>query len=132
GSQGPRGGQRQGGAQGMPPRSPQGGRAPAHHGEGHTQGGGHALYEERQPRHHGNSHSPTQADQVAHLRAEAVAGVQGQPDPLRTSVDSLGNGRGRRGGGGGGYGGNRSGGGGGYGRSGGGNGSGGGGRSFGR
>ncbi len=121
---GPRGGQqqRQGGAQGLP-RAAQGGRAPAHHGEGHAQGGGHALYEERQPRHHGNSHSPTQADQVAHLRAEAVAGAQGQPDPLRTSVDSLG-GRGRRGGGGYGNGGGRSGGN-GYGRS-------GGGRSFGR
>ena len=49
----------------------------------------HLPHEERQPRHHGNSHSPTQADAVAHLRAEAVAGAAGQPDPLRTSVDSL-------------------------------------------
>ncbi|QFZ84173.1 DEAD/DEAH box helicase [Variovorax paradoxus] len=105
----------------------------------------HTPHEERQPRHHGNSHSPTQANQVAHLRAEAVAGggAAGQPDPLRTSVDHMGGrGRGGRpggGGGGGGYGGNRSGGGGrsggGYGGSGGGgnrSGGGGGGRSFGR
>lgn len=93
-------------------------------------GGGHALYDERQPSHHGNSHSPTQANQVAHLRAEAVTGgVAGQPDPLRTSVDHMGGGRGRGGrsgggGGGGGYG-RRSGGGGGNG-----GGGGGGGRSF--
>ncbi|PLC06780.1 RNA helicase [Variovorax sp. RO1] len=110
----------------------------------------HTPHEERQPRHHGNSHSPTQANQVAHLRAEAVAGggAAGQPDPLRTSVDHMGGrGRGGRpggGGGGGGYGGNRSGsggrsgGGGGYGGGGGGggggnrSGGGGGGRSFGR
>jgi ATP-dependent RNA helicase RhlE len=71
---------------------------------------------ERQPRHHGNSHSPTQANALAHQRAEAMAGgAAGQPDPLRTSVDSLG-GRGNR---------NR-------GRRGGGNRSGGGGRAFGR
>ena len=162
GGQGPRSGPRGqgagqggqfGGGQGAP-RAPQGQRAPAHHGQGHAQAGGHALHddrqprEERQPRHHGNSHSPTQANQVAHLRAEAGSseGMQGQPDPLRTSVDSMGGGRGgRRPGGGGGYGGgggNRSGGGGGYGGGGGGygggagggsrSGGGGGGRSFGR
>ncbi|MGJ7507133.1 DEAD/DEAH box helicase [Variovorax sp. GT1P44] len=116
-------------------------RAP-HHAPVHHHHHDHLPHEERQPRHHGNSHSPTQADAVAHLRAEALAaggGAAGQPDPLRTSVDSLGGGRGRRGGGGGGYGGNRSGGGGrsGGGRSGGGYGGGGGGyggggRSFGR
>ncbi len=98
------------------PRAPQGQgqRPPARHNPAHG-GGAHALYDERQPSHHGNSHSPTQANQVAHLRAEAgESAVQGQPDPLRTSVDSMGGGRGRRqGGGGGGYGGNRSGGGGG-------------------
>ncbi len=123
--------------QGGPGRGPQGpARAPHHAPQG-------LPHDERQPRHHGNSHSPTQANQVAHLRAEAVGGGDGQPDPLRTSVDSMGGGRGRRGGGGGGggYGGNRSGGGGGGGRSGGGGGyggggggrsGGGGGRSFGR
>ncbi|SEA45588.1 DEAD/DEAH box helicase [Variovorax sp. YR216] len=123
-------GRGQGGRGQQAPRGPQGPartphQAPTHHRHAHD-------HEERQPRHHGNSHSPTQADAVAHLRAEAIAGGAGQPDPLRTSVDSLG-GRGRRGGGG--YGGNRSGGGGG-GRSGGGRsgggGYGGGGRSFGR
>lgn len=135
--QGPRG---QGAARPAQGRGPQQGqpRAPQqpHH---------HAPHEERQPRHHGNSHSPTQANQVAHLRAEAVAGGgAGQPDPLRTSVDHMGGrGRGGRPGGGGGYGGNRSGGGGrSGGRSGGGggygggggnrSGGGGGGRSFGR
>jgi len=123
--------------QGGPGRGPQGpARAPHHAPQG-------LPHDERQPRHHGNSHSPTQANQVAHLRAESVGGGDGQPDPLRTSVDSMGGGRGRRtggGGGGGGYGGNRSGGGGGGGRSGGGGyggggggrSGGGGGRSFGR
>ncbi|WP_295979746.1 DEAD/DEAH box helicase [uncultured Variovorax sp.] len=123
--QGPRG---QGARPQQQPRSPQGAaRAPQHHH--------HAPHEERQPRHHGNSHSPTQANQVAHLRAESVGGGAGQPDPLRTSVDHMGGrGRGGRSGGGGYGGGNRSGGGG---RSGGGYGGGGGnrsggGRSFGR
>jgi len=124
------GGQGQG-ARGQGPR-PQGpGRGP----QGPARAPQGLPHDERQPRHHGNSHSPTQANQVAHLRAEAVAGGAGQPDPLRTSVDAtFGAGRGRRtGGGGGGYGGNRSGGGGGGGRSGGGyGGGGGGGRSYGR
>ena len=127
------GGQGQG-ARGQGPR-PQGpGRSP----QGPARAPQGLPHDERQPRHHGNSHSPTQANQVAHLRAEAVTGGAGQPDPLRTSVDAtFGAGRGRRtGGGGGGYGGNRSGGGGGGGRSGGGygggGGGGGGGRSYGR
>ena len=125
------GGQGQG-ARGQGPR-PQGpGRGP----QGPARAPQGLPHDERQPRHHGNSHSPTQANQVAHLRAEAVTGGAGQPDPLRTSVDAtFGAGRGRRTGGGGGYGGNRSGGGGG-GRSGGGygggGGGGGGGRSYGR
>ena len=82
--------------------------------------------EERQPRHHGNAVSPSQADQLAHRRAESLGnvGAAGQPDPLRTSVDSMA-GRGRRPGGGGG--GNGGGGGGGYGRRTGGGGGGGGG-----
>jgi len=137
------GGQGQGqGPRGQGARAPQGrgpqGPARAPHHAPHQQQA-HQPHDERQPRHHGNSHSPTQANQVAHLRAEAVAGGAGQPDPLRTSVDHMGGGRGRGrpggGGGGGGYGGNRSGGGG---RSGGGyggggrSGGGGGGRSFGR
>jgi ATP-dependent RNA helicase RhlE len=137
--QGPRG---QGGGRPAQGRGPQGpARAPHHAPQHHQQN--HLPHDERQPRHHGNSHSPTQANQVAHLRAEAVAGGDGQPDPLRTSVDHMGGGRGRggrSGGGGGGYGGNRSGGGGrsggGYGGGGGGGGNrsggGGGGRSFGR
>ena len=137
------------GADGRTRRGGQGAaRAPQPHATHHGHHDGHhapahALNDdrvERQPRHFGNAPSPSQADQVAHRRAESVAGAAGQPDPLRTSVDSMG-GRGRRGGGGGGggYGGNRSGGGGGYGgnrsgggRSGGGYGGGGGGRSFGR
>jgi len=93
-------------------------RAPQPHGTHHGQQHASHVHEERQPRHHGNSHSPTQADAVAHRRAELGSGFgAGQPDPLRTSVDSMG-GRGRRnGGGGGGGGGNRGGrsGGGGYG-----------------
>ena len=149
--QGARSGGGGGGGQGQGPRG-QGARPPQGGGRG-PQGPArtphHAApqglpHDERQPRHHGNSHSPTQANQVAHLRAEAVAGGEGQPDPLRTSVDAFGSGRGRRGGGGGGGGyggggnrsgggGGRSGGGGGYGGGGGGgNRSGGGGRSFGR
>ncbi|VTU24261.1 ATP-dependent RNA helicase RhlE [Variovorax sp. SRS16] len=134
GGQGPRGQ--------APARGPQGPARTPHHAQPHHHAQNHLPHEERQPRHHGNTHSPTQADAVAHLRAEAIAGGEGQPDPLRTSVDSLGGGRGRRGGGGGGYGGNRSGGGGrsgggrsggGYGGGGGGGyGGGGGGRSFGR
>jgi len=90
--------------------------------------------DERQPRHHGNAISPSQADQLAHRRAESLGnvGAAGQPDPLRTSVDSMA-GRGRRPGGGGGGGGN-GGGGGGYGGGGGGGGrsGGGGGGRFGR
>jgi ATP-dependent RNA helicase RhlE len=142
GGQGPRPAQGRGPG---PARGPQGPARAPHHAPAHHAAQNHLPHEERQPRHHGNSHSPTQADAVAHLRAEAVAGGEGQPDPLRTSVDSLGGGRGRRGGGGG-YGGKRSGGGGGRsgggyggggGRSGGGGGGyggggGGGGRSFGR
>jgi len=83
-------------------------RAPQPHGtHHHSQQHGAHTHEERQPRHHGNSHSPTQADAVAHRRAESGGGFgAGQPDPLRTSVDSMG-GRSRRGGGGGGGGGNR-------------------------
>ena len=116
-----------GGGGGNGPRSAQGGQPPRqgngpkrHHSPQHAQP--HALYEdrpERQPKHYGNTTSPSQADQLAHRRAETMGlGGAGQPDPLRTSVDSFG-GRGRRGGsggGGGGYGGNRSGGGGGGGR----------------
>lgn len=101
-------------------------RAPQPHGTHHSQQHVGHVHEERQPRHHGNSHSPTQADALAHRRAEAGGGFgAGQPDPLRTSVDSMG-GRGRRSGGGGGGGGNRGG------RSGGGYGGGGGGRFGGR
>ncbi len=99
-------------------------------GNGGGNGGGYpapAAGEERQPRHHGNAPSPSHADVVAHRRAESLGGgAAGQPDPLRTSVDSM-VGRGRRsgGGGGGGGGGGRSGGGGGYGGRGGGGGGGG-------
>jgi ATP-dependent RNA helicase RhlE len=113
-------------------------RAPQPHGTHHTsQPVVHSLHDdriERQPKHFGNSTSPTQANQVAHRRAEAVVGgPAGQPDPLRTSVDSMGAGRGRRTGGGGGFGGGgRSGGGGGGGYGGGGGGrSGGGGGGYG-
>jgi len=125
---GGQGGRRRRGGQGA--GSPA--RAPQPHGTHHHHAAPVAHEErERQPRHHGNSHSPTQADALAHRRAETGGGgaAAGQPDPLRTSVDSFG-GRGRRSGGGGYGGGGRSGGGGygGGGRSGGG-GYGGGGRS---
>ncbi|MBB3178991.1 DEAD/DEAH box helicase [Variovorax sp. Sphag1AA] len=114
------------GGRGQGPRGPQGPARTPHHAPVHHHHA-HDHHEERQPRHHGNSHSPTQADALAHMRAESMSGASGQPDPLRTSVDSLG-GRGNRGRRGGNGGGNRSGGGGGN-RSGGGFG---GGRSFGR
>ncbi len=139
GGQGGRGASAGQGARGPASRAPQGAprgaqgpaRAPQPHHGGHHAPQGHVPHDERQPRDHSNSRSPTQANQVAHLRAESIGGSDGQPDPLRTSVDSMGGGRGRSGRSGGGYGGggNRSGGGGG-GRSGG--GYGGGGRSFGR
>lgn len=139
------GGQGRGNGGGNGPRNAQGGQpqrqnnGPKRH-HNPQQGNAHALYEdrperaERQPKHFGNTASPSHADALAHRRAEAESfggGGAGQPDPLRTSVDSFG-GRGRRpggGGGSGGYAGNRSGGGGGYGgsRSGGGGGAGGGG-----
>jgi len=117
---GGQGGRGQGG-RGQGPRGPQGPARSPHHVPVHHHHA-HDHHEERQPRHHGNSHSPTQADALAHMRAESMSGGSGQPDPLRTSVDSLGGrgnrNRGRRGGnGGGGGGGNRSGGGFGGGRS---------------
>jgi ATP-dependent RNA helicase RhlE len=68
--------------------------------------GDNSQHEERQPRHHGNTHSPTQADALAHRRAEyggyGNSNRSGQPDPLRTSVDSMGGRRRRDKGGGGG------------------------------
>jgi len=122
---GGQGGRRRRGGQGGGAGGPA--RAPQPHATHHHQGAP-VTHEERQPRHHGNTHSPTQADALAHRRAEAGAGAAaGQPDPLRTSVDSFG-GRGRRSGGGG-YGGGGGGGRSGGGRSGGGYGGGGGGRS---
>ena len=119
-------GQRRGGGQGGQPRSgfQGGGNGGGGYPAPHLQAVGEERGE-RQPRHHGNSHSPSQADMVAHRRAESLGGGAGQPDPLRTSVDSMG-GRGRRGGGGGGGGRSGGGGGGGYGGRGGGN------RSYGR
>ncbi|MBN8746228.1 ATP-dependent RNA helicase RhlE [Xylophilus ampelinus] len=94
---------------GQPPRQ----HAPKRHHP--TPAQPHALYEdrpERQPKHHGNSTSPSHADMVAHRRADSVGGAAGQPDPLRTSVDSYGGGKRRSYGGGGGGGGNYGGGGG--------------------
>ncbi|SCK59697.1 ATP-dependent RNA helicase RhlE [Variovorax sp. HW608] len=115
------GGRGQGGRGQQAPRGPQGPARSPHHAPVHHHHA-HDPHEERQPRHHGNSHSPTQADALAHMRAESMSAGSGQPDPLRTSVDSLGGrgnrNRGRRSGnGGGGGGGNRSGGGFGGGRS---------------
>jgi ATP-dependent RNA helicase RhlE len=107
---------------GQPPRQ----HAPKRHHPNPAQP--HALYEdrpERQPKHYGNSTSPSHADMVAHRRADSVGGAAGQPDPLRTSVDSYGGGK-RRGGGGYGGGGGNYGGGGGKRRGGGGGGGGGG------
>ncbi|WP_225781701.1 DEAD/DEAH box helicase [Xenophilus sp. Marseille-Q4582] len=128
--QGASGGQGQGrgnanGGGNKGPRSAQGGQPPRQNSNGPKRhhnnpqhAGPHALYEdrerpERQPKHFGNTASPSHADALAHRRAETEGfGGAGQPDPLRTSVDSFG-GRGRRSGGGGygGGGGNRSGGG---------------------
>ncbi len=116
------GGGRNGGGNGQGGRGQRGGQGggqrPAHHHN--APAAPHALYEEqreRQPRHYGNAVSPSHADAVAHRRADSYGGGNGQPDPLRTSVDSMG-GRGNRnrnrGGGGGRSGGGRPGG--GYGR----------------
>ena len=81
-------------------RSPQQNHAPRHDGEAQPRDGAH------------NSSSPFVQ------RDATPRNTDGQPDPLRTSVDSMGGGRGRRGGGGGGAGrSGRSGGGGGYGGS---------------
>ncbi len=81
-----RGGRSQGGA--TRPMQPNA----VHNGQRRTSHDEH----EPQPRHHGNTHSPTQADALAHRRAEYGSAMAGQPDPLRTSVDSFGGGRGSR------------------------------------
>ena len=141
--QGPRGGgngphgshQGQRGAQGQGRRSGGGGGGYGGNGggnRGENRGGGEGASEQRGANHAMTSFGTASSFRNANGLRPAAPGSQ--PDPMRTSVDSMAAGRGRRPGGGGGYGGggNRSGGGGyggggGGGRSGGGNRSGGGG-----
>ena len=143
--QGPRGGgngphgshQGQRGAQGQGRRSGGGGGYGGNGGgnRGENRGGGEGASEQRGANHAMTSFGTASSFRNANGLRPAAPGSQ--PDPMRTSVDSMAAGRGRRPGGGGGYGGgggNRSGGGGGGGyggggggRSGGGNRSGGGG-----
>jgi len=53
------------------------------HGTHHGHQASHLPHDERQPRHHGNSHSPTQADAVAHRRAEAAPVPASRVNPIR-------------------------------------------------
>ncbi len=111
GAQGPRGnggGGGNGGGQGRggehAPR-PQGARPPQ--GQGYGQGrGGRAPVGDAQPRSHEGGFASGMGNESRAPRA-----VQGQPDPMRTSVDMMAERGGRRGGGGGYGGGNRNGGG---------------------
>jgi len=109
----PRNAQGQGPSQGGAPRSP----APARQRPAGGGGGGNHRFEDQPPRD--NAHLGTHGGHS--MPSNRHSGHTGQPDPMRTSVDSMAD-RGRRGGGGarsggGGYGGGggRSGGGGGYG-----------------
>ncbi|MBY0410875.1 MAG: DEAD/DEAH box helicase [Burkholderiaceae bacterium] len=97
GGRGPRGGQ--GGGQGAPRGGPQ--QAPAR-SRGPRQEGGGPRYDDAQPPR-ANAHLGTQGGHSTSNHRNAGHGAGGQPDPMRTSVDSMAE-RGRRGGGaGGGY-----------------------------
>ena len=100
GGRGPRGGQ--GGGQGAPRGGPQ--QAPARSRGPRQEGGGGPRYDDAQPPR-ANAHLGTQGGHSTSNHRNSSHGAGGQPDPMRTSVDSMAE-RGRRGGGGGGGGGN--------------------------
>ncbi len=117
GGNGPRGGRAGGGGQGGGARA--GGQAPARGrsgGGGYEGGGGGNRYDDSQPPR-ANAHLGTHSGHSNPGNRHSGHSAGGQPDPMRTSVDSMGGG-GRRGGGGyrggngggGGYGGGNSGG----------------------
>ncbi len=102
GAQGPNGGGRGGqggGARGGAQPAPARGRGPRQDGNG---GGGHRYDDAQPPR--ANAHLGTHMghSNPGYRNAGHGASAGGQPDPMRTSVDSMAE-RGRRGGGGGGY-----------------------------
>ncbi len=108
GGRGPRSGQGQGGgARGGAQQAPARSRGPRPEGGGN--GGGGNRYDDSQPPRM-NAHLGTQSGHSNPGNRASGHSAGGQPDPMRTSVDSMGGG-GRRGGGGGGYRGNSGGGG---------------------
>ena len=115
GGRGPRSGQGAGGGarSGAPQAPARSNRGPRPEGGGGGGGGGHRYDDAQPPR--ANAHLGTQSghSNPGH-RGAGHGGGGAQPDPMRTSVDSMAD-RGRRGGGGGGGGGYRNSGGGGYG-----------------
>ncbi|MFN3438830.1 MAG: DEAD/DEAH box helicase [Acidovorax sp.] len=114
GGNGPRGGRAGGGGQGGGARA--GGQAPARGrsggggGGGYDGGGGGNRYDDSQPPRM-NAHLGTQSGHSNPGNRASGHAAGGQPDPMRTSVDSMGGGGRRGGGGGGGYRGNSGGGG---------------------
>jgi len=97
---GPRGGRAGGGGQGGGTRA--GGQAPARGrsgGGGYEGGGGGNRYDDSQPPR-ANAHLGTHSGHSNPGNRHSGHSAGGQPDPMRTSVDSMGGG-GRRGGGGG-------------------------------
>ncbi len=110
GGRGPRSGQGQGGgARGGAQQAPARSRGPRPEGGGNNGGGGGNRYDDSQPPRM-NAHLGTQSGHSNPGNRASGHSVGGQPDPMRTSVDSMGGG-GRRGGGGGAYRGNSGGGG---------------------
>ncbi len=100
GGNGPRGGRAGGGGQGGGARA--GGQAPARGrsgGGGYEGGGGGNRYDDSQPPR-ANAHLGTHSGHSTPGNRHSGHSAGGQPDPMRTSVDSMGGG-GRRGGGGG-------------------------------
>ena len=99
GGNGPRGGRAGGGGQGGGARA--GGQAPARGrsgGGGYEGGGGGNRYDDSQPPR-ANAHLGTHSGHSNPGNRHSGHSAGGQPDPMRTSVDSMGGG-GRRGGGG--------------------------------
>ncbi|MCZ8095073.1 MAG: DEAD/DEAH box helicase [Acidovorax sp.] len=99
GGNGPRGGRAGGGGQGSGARA--GGQAPARGrsgGGGYEGGGGGNRYDDSQPPR-ANAHLGTHSGHSNPGNRHSGHSAGGQPDPMRTSVDSMGGG-GRRGGGG--------------------------------
>ncbi len=97
GGNGPRGGRAGGGGQGGGARA--GGQAPARgrSGGGYEGGGGGNRYDDSQPPR-ANAHLGTHSGHSNPGNRHSGHSTGGQPDPMRTSVDSMGGG-GRRGGG---------------------------------